>query len=121
MSLQPRPTASELLEAVREFLERDVVGREEPSARVGFHARVAANVLAIVERELTLGPELVAADGERLRDLLGRDGSLAELHTDLAEAIRSGSLEVGRAEVVDVVRESVRAKLLVTNPRYLEG
>jgi hypothetical protein len=120
VSLQPRPTAPELLEAVREFLERDVVGGDAPSAQVGFHARVAANVLAIVERELALGPELVAADRERLRALLDRDGSLADLHTGLAEAIRNGTLDARRDDVVVVVRESVRAKLLVTNPRYLE-
>jgi hypothetical protein len=121
VSLQPRPTAAELLEAVREFLERDVVGVDNPSARVGFHARVAANVLAIVERELTLGPELDAADRERLHDLLGRDGPLAELHAELAGAIRAGTLDAHRAQVVGAVRESVRAKLLVTNPRYLDA
>ncbi len=121
MSLQPRPTATELLEAVREFLERDVVGSDQRSARVGFHARVAANVLAMVERELTVGPNLEAADRDRLRELLGRDGSLAELHTDLARDIRAGTLDGRRDEVVNVVRESVRAKLLVTNPRYLEA
>ena len=121
MSLQPRPTAAELLEAVREFLERDVVGVDEPSARVGFHARVAANVLAIVERELTLGPDLETADHGRLRDLLGYEGSLAELHTELARAIRGGALDARRDEVVAVLHESVRAKLLVTNPRYLEA
>lgn len=45
-----RPTARELLEAVREFLTNDVMPATE--GRVQFHARVAANVVAIVEREL---------------------------------------------------------------------
>ena len=45
-----RPTARELLEAVREFLTNDVMPATE--GRVSFHARVAANVVAIVEREL---------------------------------------------------------------------
>jgi len=121
VSVQPRPTAAELLEAVRDFLERDVVGVDEPSARVGFHARVAANALAIVERELTLGPDLEAADHGRLQDLLGRDGSLPELHTELARAIRAGIFDARRDEVAAAVRESVRAKLLVSNPRYLES
>ncbi len=120
MSLQPRPTAAELVEAVREFLERDVMRPEEPSARMGFHARVAANALAIVDRELRLGPELDADDRRRLGELLGHDGSLAELHAELARGIRDGTLDDRRDEVIGVVRESVRAKLAVSNPRYLD-
>ena len=46
-----RPTAAELVAAVTEFLESDVRGATE--GQVNFHARVAANVLRIVERELT--------------------------------------------------------------------
>ena len=49
-----RPTASELLDAVREYLtERVLPGT---SGQLAFHARVAANVLGIVARELELGP-----------------------------------------------------------------
>jgi aminoglycoside phosphotransferase (APT) family kinase protein len=51
-----RPTARELLAAVREFLTDDVVTREDIDRQVTFHARVAANVLAIVERELAQQP-----------------------------------------------------------------
>ena len=45
-----RPTAAELVAAVAEFLETDV--RDGTSGAVNFHARVAANVLRTVEREL---------------------------------------------------------------------
>ena len=45
-----RPTAAELVAAVAEFLDTDV--RKATDGRVNFHARVAANVLRIVEREL---------------------------------------------------------------------
>ncbi len=48
-----RPTASELLEAVREYLLGSVM--PATSGQVAFHARVAANALAIVARELELG------------------------------------------------------------------
>ena len=40
------PSTVELLDAVREFLERDVMANTE--GRVAFHARVAANVVAMV-------------------------------------------------------------------------
>jgi aminoglycoside phosphotransferase (APT) family kinase protein len=55
-----RPTASELLDAVREFLTASVM--PATSGQLAFHARVAANVLGIVARELELGP--VPAGGD---------------------------------------------------------
>jgi aminoglycoside phosphotransferase (APT) family kinase protein len=48
-----RPTASELLEAVREFLTGQVMPAS--TGQLAFHARVAANILGIVARELELG------------------------------------------------------------------
>ena len=45
-----RPTSAELIEAVAEFLETEI--REATTGSVNFHARVAANALRIVEREL---------------------------------------------------------------------
>jgi aminoglycoside phosphotransferase (APT) family kinase protein len=58
-----RPTASELLDAVRGFLTDQVM--RETAGQLAFHARVAANVLGIVARELELGaiaPEAGLAD-----------------------------------------------------------
>ena len=54
MSSHGVPTTAELVAAVREFLSDDVMPATE--GRLQFHARVAANVLAQVERELALGP-----------------------------------------------------------------
>ena len=106
-------SAAELLEAVREFLEGDVMAATE--GRVRFHARVAANAVAIVERELALGPAHAAALSERLASL--GVGSVAEL----AAAIRSGAMDDRYDEVAAVVRATVRDELLVANPKYLEN
>ncbi len=117
-SLQDRPTAAELLEAVREFLEHDVMSATE--GRTAFHARVAMNALGIVERELVLGPSIDAPVATRIRELLG-DSDAARfdgpaLVGALATRIRDGSLD--GSEVSAVVRDLVRAKLAVANPRY---
>jgi Domain of unknown function (DUF6285) len=117
--MQDRPTAPELLEAVREFLEHDVMPAVE--GRVRFHSRVAVNALGMLERELRLGPELDAAEQARLAALLGHDADLRALTAELAERIRDGSLDDRRDDVTAAVRESVRAKLLVANPDYLGG
>ena len=105
------PSAAELLEAVREWLERDVMAATE--GRLQFHTRVAVNVLAIVERELALGPAQADAHRARLASL----GVQSE--AELAARIRSGELDDRAAEVRAVVLATVVDKLAVANPRYL--
>jgi hypothetical protein len=103
-----RPTAAELVEAVREFLERDVMGATE--GRVQFHTRVAINALGMVERELRANPEFAAAEAaNRARN------------SELVARIRDGSLDDQLDAVRAEVRDAVRAKLLVANPGYLRG
>jgi len=104
------PTAAELLEAVREFLESDVLSHTE--GRVRFHTRVAINVLGMVLRELDLGPSLAAAHAERLR-LLG-----FATDSELARAIREGALDHRLGEVREAVRATVADKLAVSHPGY---
>lgn len=111
--LHGRPTVDELLDAVREFLAADVVQGTE--GRLRFHARVAANAVAIVEREL----RMVAQQSALHAAALARLGVASE--AELAQAIRSGALDARMDEVVDVVRQTVRARLEVANPGYLEG
>ena len=72
---QDRPTAAELVTAVREFLERDVMTVTE--GRVQFHTRVAINALGMVERELVDGPALAEAERDRAEALLGHSGDAA--------------------------------------------
>lgn len=107
-----RPTAAELVEAVREFLEREVLPALE--GRLQFHARVAVNALAIVERELELGPAQEEAHAAALARLGVADDA------ELAAAIRAGRLDGFDPLVLETVRAAVRAKLEVANPRYLD-
>jgi aminoglycoside phosphotransferase (APT) family kinase protein len=58
--LYGRPTAHELLEAVREFLTDKVMASDDRA--LAYHGRVAANALRIVERELAQPP--VTHDGD---------------------------------------------------------
>ncbi|MBM3674150.1 MAG: hypothetical protein FJW88_04200 [Actinobacteria bacterium] len=118
-TLHDRPSAAELVAAVREYLERDVMPATE--GRVSFHARVAANVLGMVERELTVGATQDATEHRRLVELLGREGTVRGLTVELARGIRAGEWDARRGEVLDHVRATVRAKLEVANPKYLEA
>jgi len=106
-----RPTAAELVEAVREYLEGNVMERSEGGAR--FEARVARNALAVVERELLLGHEMATAHAYRLRDLGITDDAA------LAAAIRAGDFDDGWEPVASALAASARDQLLVANPSYL--
>ena len=106
------PTSAQLLESVREWIEGEVMTGARPPSR--FHARVAANLLAIVEREIELGPQQAVRHGARL-DELGLPDDVA-----LAAAIRSGQLDERLDQVRALVWESVRDKLRVANPAYLD-
>lgn len=117
-----RPTAAELVAAVREFLENDVMRATE--GRVAFHARVAANVCALVERELAQSDE--ARDGARaaLTPLLdpppGPDVTIHAIETRLAAAIRTGTIPARDPAVLAAVRARVRTKLDVAHPGYAQ-
>ena len=113
--LYGRPTAAELVDAVSGFLEKDVRDATGPDRRaeagqINFHARVAANVLRIVERELldTSAGQVIDALAE-----LGYPDEPA-----LAAAIRAGELDGRGAEVLPVLRTIVRHRLDINHPGY---
>jgi hypothetical protein len=115
--MQDRPTAAELIGAVREFLEQDVMSAIE--GRVAFHMRVAVNALGMVERELELAPDTEREEHARAVAILGHDASTRELERELAARIRAGEVTHDDAPVVEHVRATVRDKLRIANPRYL--
>ncbi len=127
--MQDRPTYDELLAAVERFLSQEIVSNTEGVRR--FHARVAANVLGIVRRELEREEEQLAAEWAGLDGLLGPakppDGraalreALGARTADLCERIRAGEADAGpfREAVISQVRRTTRDKLLVSNPGWL--
>jgi|FLYL01.1.fsa_nt_gi hypothetical protein len=128
--MQDYPTYQQLLEAVAGFLEAEIVP-SAPGAR-GFHARVAANVLRIVRRELETEEQALADEWRRLDDLLGTEPkppTLAALRDalrrrteELCARIRAGEADSGEwaGRVFDHVRRTVRDKLAVSSPALLE-
>ncbi len=121
--MQDRPTAEELIEAVHEYLERAVWPQLE--GHTAFHMRVTLKVLETVQRELRLGTAQDAAQHERLVALFGDDArpgdSTAALERELVRQLRDGRIDAERADVREHVRETVREKLLVSNPSYLDA
>jgi hypothetical protein len=132
--MQDRPTSVELLEAGADFVERELVPTIEGARQ--FQARVVANVMRIVAREIKLEDPFVRSEVKALAKLLGHDAphlhSLDDLRTaaarmgeELTAKIRAGEADdnasAWRREVLAVVRQSVEDKLRIANPRYLES
>lgn len=93
-----RPTARELVEATREFLEREILPTLDDH-RLRFRTLVALNALGIVERELWA----------RLPD--------EDPDWELARRIRAGDVP---PDALATAKEQVARKLRVFNPRALE-
>jgi len=115
---QDRPTASELLGAISDFLREEALpalDRSEP--RLGFQMRVAVNSLAILEREARLGPPANLREHERLVKLLGRDGSLDELNRELARQLRTGQRDERDRALMAHLEATIADKIAIANPK----
>lgn len=125
--MNDRPTAVELLRAVERFLETEVVPNLDGPRR--YHARVAANVVAIVAREIETEEAQLSAEWERLGALLGlrderpgaRDAlrdAVRERTLVIAQRIRRGDADEGawRGELIAHLRRTVADKLAVSRP-----
>jgi hypothetical protein len=98
--LNDRPTAAELVEATREYLEAEILPTLEDQ-RLRFRTLVAINALGIVQRELE------STDTEVLSP---------EETAELARRIRAGDVPEG---VLELLERHVEQKLRVASPRYL--
>jgi hypothetical protein len=129
--MHDRPTPAELIEAVRRFLEADLLPTLT-DARLRFQTLVAANTLAIAGRELPLEEEHLREECLCLGALLdlpaAHPASLAELrqavrqgNEQLCARIRTGAFDdpLRFQTLAQQLRSAVLRKLQVANPRYL--
>lgn len=121
MSVHDRPTAAELVAAVRAYL-LDEVAPHAPDRRAKFRALIAANVLAIVDRELESAAQLDALDDAGLRALGYLDGSAQDRRRALCLRIRAGAYDdpARDAALLAYAHAHVEMRLRVANPAALE-
>jgi hypothetical protein len=128
--MNDRPAAGELIEAVRLFLEKEVLPILV-DARLRFQTLVAVNVLSIAGREMSseeamlreewrlLAPMLVWTE-EEPAGLAELRQAVARMNASLCALIREGAFdEVARWQALAMIqRRLVQRKLEVANPRY---
>jgi hypothetical protein len=121
MSKEPQPptqsdvTSAELLGAVKGFLMENVL--PAVSGRDQFNARVAANVLGIIEREQALSPALQALDREAAERWLPDEESTEDIPQKLARALAARVIPAD-PDFVDYLRARQLLVTAINNPRY---
>ncbi len=71
INMQDRPTSVELLEAAADFVDSELVPAVQGARQ--FQARVVANVMRVVAREIKLEDPLVRSEVKALAHLLGHE------------------------------------------------
>jgi hypothetical protein len=114
--VQDRPTPSEVIGSVAAFLKTTVAAQTTDAT--SFQARVAANALEMMKRELDLAPAEDAAEHARLKALLGTDGPLFDLNAELSRRIAEGEIDTASPELIAHLWATTMAKLAVDQPTY---
>ena len=114
--MQDPPTVTELLEAAAAFLREVAV--PQLTGHASFHARVAANALDIVKRELELRPAAERDEYTRLQALLHTDGSLEELNALLSRRIAAGEIDLQTPGIAEHLWATTLAKVAIDQPTY---
>jgi hypothetical protein len=128
--MNDRPTPGELVDAVRLFLEKELLpGLSD--ARLRFQTLVAAHVMAIAAREMQHEEAPLREEHRLLAPLLGEGGetpaaigalrqAVQEMNERLCTLIQQGNYDAPeqRQALAVVQRRLVLCKLEVANPRY---
>jgi hypothetical protein len=110
------PSPPEILAAVARFLKDEVA--PATTGHLSFQARVAANALEMMRRQLELGPQQDAAEQARLTALLGVEGDLLALNAELSRRIAAGELDLSTPGLADHLWATTLAKMAVDQPSY---
>jgi hypothetical protein len=114
--MMDQPSMLELVKAVQSFIETKAM--PELKGHTAFHARVAANALGIVVRELELGPRAAEAEKSHLITLLGYDGTLDDLNRDLCKQIRDGKIDIESEALRQHLELTTLDKVAIDQPNY---
>lgn len=109
------PKTEELAKAVAGWIDEL---RPSLDPRNAFLARVAVNVLGVIQRELTVGPaaETRAVDG--MAGVLGHAGDFATLNAELCERIRAGEFSVETPGLLAALTTMARDQVAIDQPNY---
>ncbi len=108
-----RPTSSELIKAVMDFLDTKI--KDELPPHLAFKLRITNNVLGMVQREIDQGETLQQEVYDAMQSLMHSD----ELTTKkLSELIKDGKIDLKDEALKDLLAILSKNKIAVDNPNY---
>ena len=108
-------TSQQLLQAVKGFIAETVT--PALSDRDQFNARVAANVIGIVQREQALGPALSALDNAAFSQWIPDGAPDKDIVPQISQAIAKRTIEPDTA-FLDYLKQRQLLLSAINNPRY---
>ncbi|HKE76571.1 MAG TPA: DUF6285 domain-containing protein [Acidimicrobiales bacterium] len=119
--MQYQPSAAELLAAIAELLEDDLLPAVPDALK--HRTRVAANLARILEREEALGPDAARRERERLAALVGGGGGAdgddaVRLALELARRVRADDDPGFQADAWEALVAICRDDLAIAKPGH---
>jgi hypothetical protein len=134
--MQDRPDVSILLEAIQDFIIKDLLPEIKDKEALSYKALVSWNMLGVIHREWKQGEKLLDLEIHRILEFFRKNSILfanlegenktyqekteiaRELNFKLSEHIRKKQISLDDAEVWDLVKKSIQDKLTIANPRF---
>ena len=110
------PGPIEILSAATALLRDELIPALPPEQ--AFKARILANALALVSRELAQDTVFAADNHARLTSLVNADGDDVTLLETLSARIEQGAIPLDSPDLVDHLWQSTLGKIEVDQPRY---
>ena len=108
-----RPTSSELIKAVMDFLDTKI--KDELPPHLAFKLRITNNVLGMVQREIDHGETLYQEVYDAMQNLINSE----ELTTEnLSDLIKNGKIDLKNRDLEDLLVLLSKNKIAVDNPNY---
>ncbi len=132
--MQDRPSGPDLIEAVAQFLNEEILPLMADNPRLKFRSLIAINVLNIVTREMHEAEPLMQAEWQRLADFFDQSAAKMPSHPDqlgqtiddfnrtLCRRLRTGDTgdDEWSRQLADHLYQTTIEKLQIANPRFLE-
>ncbi|TGK29453.1 hypothetical protein EHQ12_17460 [Leptospira gomenensis] len=127
--MQDKPTSNDLLEAIQDFLIKEVLPQFKDKDLLAYKTLVSWNMLGVVSREIRSEEGLLEGELGRLSSLLkkeddipstlnGKKTLVSRWNLELRDRIRKEKLSFENRDYWNHVKETVREKVEVTNPRF---
>ncbi len=131
--MQDKPSANVLLEAIADFLIEEILPITKDKNLLSYKTLISWNMLEIISRELKYGEKFLTAELERLSSYLNKEDNfltktyqekleLAKLwNKELSERIQEKKVFNPELPEWNLVKLTLREKLEIANPKFLQG